>query len=569
MDKDDRVLAEIRITGLGVIEEATLPLHPGLNVVTGETGAGKTMVVSGLLLLFGARGDSTLVRAGAPGASVEGIVDVAADHPAAVRAVEAGGRVDEGLVLARSVSAEGRSRAFVGGRSAPVGVLAEVGESLLAVHGQADQWRLRDQDQHRAVLDRFGGAGLADRLGAYRQIWSALRDVRSAVERLRSEARDRVVELEGLQVGLDLVERVSPLPGEDEELRVEDERLGHADELRQYSGDAHLALAGSDDGGPGEPSVLTLVAGARTALDHVAALDPSAGELRDRLVDIAHLTVDLAADVSRYAADIELDPARLAFVQARRAELASLTRRYGPDLADVLAWAERAAARHVELSGAEDRITALEEEEARLDAGLGLAASALSEARRAAAVRLGERVTAELSRLAMGSAEVSVEVTKTEPGPHGADSVAIVLAANPGEPGRSITRAASGGELSRVMLALEVALGEGESGPEVPIFVFDEVDAGVGGAAARDVGARLAALAHHTQVIVVTHLAQVAAYADHHLVVAKATDGGVTASDVRVVEGTEREDEIARLLAGSVSETAREHARELLADARS
>lgn len=569
MDKDDRVLAEIRITGLGVIEEATLPLHPGLNVVTGETGAGKTMVVSGLLLLFGARGDSTLVRAGAPGASVEGIVDVAADHPAAVRAVEAGGRVDEGLVLARSVSAEGRSRAFVGGRSAPVGVLAEVGESLLAVHGQADQWRLRDQDQHRAVLDRFGGAGLADRLGAYRQIWSALRDVRSAVERLRSEARDRVVELEGLQVGLELVERVSPLPGEDEELRVEDERLGHADELRQYSGDAHLALAGSDDGGPGEPSVLTLVAGARTALDHVAALDPSAGELRDRLVDIAHLTVDLAADVSRYAADIELDPARLAFVQARRAELASLTRRYGPDLADVLAWAERAAARHVELSGAEDRITALEEEEARLDAGLGLAASALSEARRAAAVRLGERVTAELSRLAMGSAEVSVEVTKTEPGPHGADSVAIVLAANPGEPGRSITRAASGGELSRVMLALEVALGEGESGPEVPIFVFDEVDAGVGGAAARDVGARLAALAHHTQVIVVTHLAQVAAYADHHLVVAKATDGGVTASDVRVVEGTEREDEIARLLAGSVSETAREHARELLADARS
>lgn len=562
------MLAEIRIAGLGVIEEATLPLHPGLNVVTGETGAGKTMVVSGLLLLFGARGDSSLVRAGAPAASVEGIVDVPSDHPAAVRALEAGGRVDDGLVLARSVSAEGRSRAYVGGRSAPVGVLAEVGESLLAVHGQADQWRLRDPDQHRAVLDRFGGERLADRLRAYRQVWSALREVRSTVGRLRSQARDRVVEMEGLQAGLDLVERVAPLPGEDEELRVEDERLGHADELRHYSGDAHLALAGSDDG-PGEASVLGLVAGARTALEHVAALDPSAGELRDRIVDIAHLTVDLAADLSRYTADIDLDPARLAFVQARRAELTSLTRRYGPELADVLAWAEQAAARYAELSGSDDRIAALEEEETRLDAELEAASSALSEARRAAAVRLGERVTAELSRLAMGSATVSVEVASTQPGPHGADAVAIVLAANPGEPGRSITRAASGGELSRVMLALEVALGDGESGPEVPIFVFDEVDAGVGGAAARDVGARLAALARHTQVIVVTHLAQVAAYADHHLVVAKATDAGVTASDVRVVEGTERVDEIARLLAGSVSGTAREHARELLADARS
>ena len=197
------------------------------------------------------------------------------------------------------------------------------------------------------------------------------------------------------------------------------------------------------------------------------------------------------------------------------------------------------------------------------------AATVLSLARRTAAAELSERVTGELSRLAMGAATVTVEVRGAEPGPTGADVVAIVLAANPGEPGRSITKAASGGELSRVMLALEVALGAGESGPDVPIFVFDEVDAGVGGAAARDVGARLAALARHTQVIVVTHLAQVAAYADHHLVVAKATDGSVTASDVQVVDGATRVDEIARLLAGSVSETARQHARELLADARS
>lgn len=563
------MLAELSISGLGVIDEATLPLHPGLNVVTGETGAGKTMVVSGLLLLFGARADSALVRSGTTTANVDGLIDVPADHPAARRAQEAGGTVDDGLVLARTLSAEGRSRAYVGGRSAPIGVLGEVGEMLLAVHGQADQWRLRDPEQHREVLDRFGGDVLAERLDAYRNVYGRLREVRSTLNRLRGQARDRVVEIEGLQAGLEHIERVAPVAGEDEALRTEDERLSHADELRQHISDARAALVGQDDDGPEELSALALLARARTALDTIAGLDTSAAGLAERVTEISHLTVDLAADVSRYAADIELDPARLEFVQERRAELTALTRRYGPTLEEVLQWSERAAARHAELSGADDRIVELEAEETTLTDDLERAAQELSDARRKAADRLGHKVTEELRQLAMGAAVVSVEVTGTDPGPHGADAVTIVLAANPGAPGRSITRAASGGELSRVMLALEVALGEGETGPEVPIFVFDEVDAGVGGAAARAVGARLAALAQRAQVIVVTHLAQVAAYADHHLVVAKETDGLVTASDVSAVTGAAREDEIARLLAGSVTEAAREHARELLADARS
>ena len=563
------MLAELRLGGLGVIDEATLPLHPGFNVVTGETGAGKTMVVSGLLLLFGARADSSLVRSGVAQATIEGVVEVAADHPAARRVADAGGAVEDGLVLARSVSSEGRSRAYVGGRSAPIGVLAEVGETLLAVHGQADQWRLRDPDQHREVVDRFGGADLRECLSAYRGVWERLREVRATLARLRAQARDRVVELEGLQVGLEQIEQVAPQAGEDDALRIEDERLSHADELRHHIAAAHLALAGGDDDGFEDLSILTLLARARTALESVGALDTSATELTERLTEISHLTVDLAADVSRYAADIELDPARLAFVQERRAELTALSRRYGPTLAEVLTWAEQAAARHAELSGADDRIAELDAEEADLAGQLATAAQALTAERSRAARDLGERVTAELGHLAMGAAVVTVEVSPAaQPGPHGADEVAIVLAANPGAPGRSITKAASGGELSRVMLALEVALGAGENGPEVPIFVFDEVDAGVGGAAARAVGARLAALAQHTQVVVVTHLAQVAAYADHHLVVAKATDGTVTASDVTVVTGAAREDEIARLLAGSVSDAAREHARELLGDAR-
>ncbi len=561
------VLAELRITGLGVIDEATLPLHPGLNVITGETGAGKTILVGGLLLLFGARGDSSLVRSGVKSAHVEGLIEVDPDHPAAVRVGEAGGSTDGGLVLARAVSAEGRSRAYVGGRSAPISVLAEVGQALLAVHGQADQWRLRDPDQHREVLDRFGGADLGEVRGAYQDAWRRLREVRTSLGRLRAQARDRVVELEGLQVGLEHIERVAPVADEDAVLRAEDDRLSHADELRQHILEAHGALVGDESAGVHDISMLTLLAQARAALEGVARLDSSASELRDRLTEISHLTVELAADVSSYAADIELDPGRLAFVQERRAELAALMRRYGPELDDVLRWAQDAALRHAELSGAEDRIAELEAEESVLDGELTARAEALTAARSEAAQRLGQAVTTELRQLAMESAIVTVDVVATAPGPHGADTVEIVLAANPGAPGRSITRAASGGELSRVMLALEVALGQGEDGPEVPIFVFDEVDAGVGGAAARAVGARLAALAKHTQVVVVTHLAQVAAYADHHLVVAKATDGLVTASDVQVVETADRVDEIARLLAGSVSETAREHARELLGDA--
>ena len=560
------MLSEVTIGGLGVIEEARLPLHPGLNVVTGETGAGKTMVVSGLLLLFGARADSTLVRSGSRQAVVEGLVDVDQSHPAAARVREAGGRVEDGLILARTVSGEGRSRAYVGGRAAPVGVLAEVGESLLAVHGQADQWRLREPDQHREVLDRFAGELLGERLDAYRSVWHRLVEVRGTLERLRAGARERIVELEGLQAGLEQIERVAPMPGEDEALRLEDERLSHAEELRSAAVTARSELAGDEDAGE-DCSVLMHLAQARARLESVAALDPTAEDLHRRAVELVHLSVELSADVSGYAADVDLDPARLGAVQARRAELASLTRRFGSTVDEVLAWAEEAAARHAELSGADDAVGELESELDELEGRLVEVAAALTEVRETAAEELGRRVTVELGRLDMEAATVRVEVTPAEPGPHGADHVTIVLAANPGEPARPITKAASGGELSRMMLALEVVLGSGESGPQVPVFVFDEVDAGVGGSAARRVGARLASLAEHAQVIVVTHLAQVAAYADHHLVVAKSTDGEVTASDVTVVTGRDREDEIARLLAGTVSDAAREHARELLADA--
>ncbi|SES40946.1 DNA replication and repair protein RecN [Pedococcus cremeus] len=577
------MLQEIRIQNLGVIDDAVLELHPGLNVVSGETGAGKTMVVSGLGLLLGARADAGLVRAGARSAAVEGLVDLPADHPAAVRAAEAGADTDDGLVLLRTLSAEGRSRAHVGGRTAPVGVLAEIGEHLVAVHGQADQWRLRQSDQHRALLDQYAGEPVAAALSRYQELFDEHDRVRRELAELTEAARDRAREVEILQVGLEQIEALDPQPGEDGELRVEDERLSHAEGLRTGAETARALLAGAEEEYAAEPapSVIGAIADARSAVSGLLEHDPALRELDRRLAELGYLAADLGADLSSYVTDIELDPARLAWVQQRRADLSGLMRKYGDSVDEVLEWGRSAAARLDVLLNAEDSLAELGARLQTVRAELGEAAAALTLARREAATGLATAVTGELAHLAMGKAVVEVAVTdraaeeglvvpgRKEPvrfGRHGVDDVEIMLAANPGAPARSVAKAASGGELSRVMLALEVVTGARGSG-EVPTFVFDEVDAGVGGRAALDIGARLAALAQHAQVIVVTHLAQVAAFADRHLVVTKSSDGHVTSSGVVRVDDDERLRELARMMAGVDSDSALEHARELLAQA--
>ncbi|KGN36115.1 DNA repair protein RecN [Knoellia subterranea] len=560
------MLQEIRIQDLGIIDESLIEFGPGLTVLTGETGAGKTMVVTSLGLLLGARSETGLVREGADRAVVEGVFDVAPDHPATVRATEAGGDVDESLVLVRTVQAEGRSRAHVGGRSAPVGVLGELGEHLVAVHGQADQWRLRRPEEHRELLDAFGGADLADVRTAYESVYAAHAAARAELESLRAAARERAQELDLLTRGLERLEAVEPQAGEDESLRVEDERLSHAEELRRGSSEAHDLLSGGDEAdGSVDDGILGSLARARSALAQVSANDPALADLETRLTEISHLVTDLAADLSGYVADVDLDPGRLEWVQERRAALTELTRSYGDSVDDVIAWGERAAARAVELEGDDSRIEELERRTDELEAERTQAAQDLTQERRTVADALAERISDELSHLAMGSARVVIAVDPAgRLGPHGGDDVEIGLAANVGSTPRSVSKAASGGELSRVMLAIEVATAEATG--TVPTFVFDEVDAGVGGRAALDVGARLAALARSAQVIVVTHLAQVAAHADHHLVVSKADDGHVTRSGVRRVEGDERVTELARMLAGTVSDAALEHARDLLAE---
>jgi len=575
------MLEEIRISSLGVIESSTLLLGPGLTVITGETGAGKTMVVTALGLLLGGRADSGAVRSGASSARVEGVVLTRELATFASGVEELGGEVeDDRVVIARNLSSEGRSRAFVGGASVPASALADVAESLVAVHGQSDQHRLLKPRAQREALDRFGGAGVTDVRDRWRELHVRLGSVERELAEVSASARERAREADLLRFGLGEVEQVSPESGEDVALAAEETRLGHADTLRTAAEQARESLSAEQGG----PDALGAVSSARRLLEGVRDHDGEAGELADRLAEVSYLLSDLAADVASYASRLETDPARLAAVSERRAALTALTRKYGETIDEVLVWAEQSAIRLLELDGTDERIDQLRTERDELRNDLARVGGELSLARREAAGRLAEVVSDELALLAMPHARINLAVTQVEGeqavdgdaagqallvgdrwlryGSSGLDEVEFLLAANAGSEPRPLHKGASGGELSRVMLALEVALA-GTS--PVPTFVFDEVDAGVGGKAAVEVGRRLATLARTAQVLVVTHLPQVAAFADRHVVVHKSQDGTVTTSGLTVLTEDDRVRELSRMLAGQEeSDTALAHAQELL-----
>ncbi|MFJ2651314.1 DNA repair protein RecN [Streptomyces sp. NPDC087420] len=579
------VLEEMRIRSLGVIDDAVVELSPGFTAVTGETGAGKTMVVTSLGLLLGGRADAALVRIGAKAAVVEGRITLSPGDPAAVRAEEAGAELDDGaLLISRTVSAEGRSRAHIGGRSVPVGVLAELADDLVAVHGQTDQQGLLRPARQRQALDRYAGGTVTDPHAKYAAAYRRLRAVATEVDELTTRARERAQEADLLRFGLAEVAGVEPLPGEDVELAAEAERLGHAEALASAASVAHAALAGNPED-PEAVDATTLVGGAGRTLDAVRAHDPALAGLAERMGEISILLADVAGELAGYADNLDADPLRLAAVEERRASLTSLTRKYGvygKDIDGVLVWVEESTARLAELEGDDERIGELTAERDALRAELSGLAQALTDARSAAAALFAEAVTAELASLAMPHARVSFDIRQTEAadetsgievggrsvvyGPHGVDEVELLLAPHPGAQPRPIAKGASGGELSRVMLAVEVVFAGSDP---VPTYLFDEVDAGVGGKAAVEVGRRLAKLAQSAQVVVVTHLPQVAAFADRQLLVEKTNDGSVTRSGVTVLEGEDRVRELSRMLAGQEdSETARAHAEELLATAR-
>lgn len=553
------MITELRIADLGVINDATLSLHPGLTVVTGETGAGKTMIVTGLGLLLGSRADPRAVRRGSERARVEGRFTIENDE-LLPQVSEAGGELDdEELIVARHVTAAGRSRAYLGGAQVPVGVCADLTARLVRIHGQSEQERLTEADHQRQLLDRFAGAAVLEPLARYAALWAEEREARAELGQLRAEAQSRAREIDLLSFGLEEIERIAPGPGEDVALAAEAVRLQSADDLRDSARSAVQALAGAEDEAGG---ALAMLYAARKTFESAVSRDPAAAQLGDRLAEASYQLTDVTADLARYLDGLESQPGRLEQIAMRRAQLSALTRKYGTTCDEVLQWAAESAVRLTELEQSDERITTLETRVEELKAELTSLAAGISTARHEAAARFGQLVRVELAALAMPHAHLSFEVSSAELGPWGADRVDLVFAANPGSEPRNLGRVASGGELSRVRLALEVVLAADH---EAVTMVFDEVDAGVGGKVAVEVGRRLAQLSRHTQVVVVTHLAQVAAFADRHYVVVKADDGQVTTSGVAQVADGDRAVELARMMAGlETTESALAHAGELV-----
>lgn len=556
------MIEEMRMQGLGVIDDAVLPLGPGFTAITGETGAGKTMVVTGLGLLLGQRADSGAVRAGAAQASVAGVWIVPETGPVSEIVSDAGGELEPAgtgrseLYVSRTLSAEGRSRASVGGRAAPAGVLSALADELVVVHGQSEQLRLRSAAAQRDALDRFGGAPISSAIQTYGLAFDRWRALDAEISDIAENRDRRVDEATRLREALALIEATAPEAGEDEELAERAERLANSEELRLAASVAHGALSNEE----GEPDASALVAEARRVLERVT--DAKLATISETLADIGYRLTDVAGVLSAYLADLdESGPHELAAVEERRAALGALIRAHG-SLDEALEVWQTGSARLAELDDDDDRLDRLIVERDAAREELDVAADRLTAARTEAAERLGTAVTDELHALAMPDARLTVAVSTGSESAHGRDDVAILLAPHPGAEPRSVAKGASGGELSRVMLAIEVVIAATDP---VPTFVFDEVDAGIGGAAAIEVGRRLARLAEKSQVIAVTHLAQVAAFATNHLSVVKSNDGAVTASNVRRLDGADREAEMARLLSGLAdSDAALTHARELL-----
>lgn len=562
------MIEEIHIRDLGIITDARLPLEPGFSVLTGETGAGKTMVVTALGMLLGARSDASSVRNGAKNALAEAVIRLPRGHRALALAEEAGGTTEEideqssELLLARTVNASGRSRAHVGGCSAPIGTLAQIGQSLVAVHGQSDQLRLKSPAEQRQSLDLYAGEELASLLEKYRENYERYRAVAAELKEVRENSRARALEAQSLQGALEEIAAVNPRAGEEDELKAEMVKLMNVEALRIASAIALTALSGSEYSSGEEANVMGLLDAAHSALQGQASADEELAALEARVNELMILTTDIASDLSSYAASLDVEgPERLAQVQTRRAQLATLMRKYGADIAEVLEWAEESRARLDTLVDDPQRQETLETELVQLRKVLGEQAEELTNLRRAAAQKLADAVSEELTALAMPNASLVVEVAEAEKfSVHGRDTVTFMLAPHRTAVPRPLGKGASGGELSRVMLALEVVLAEVDP---VPTFIFDEVDSGVGGKAAIEIGRRLAMLARHVQVLVVTHLPQVAAFADQHILVLKNDDASL--SKVQVLTEEERVVELARMLSGhDQSESAREHARELL-----
>lgn len=548
------MIEAIGIRNLGVIESAQLELKPGFTALTGETGAGKTMVLNALNLLLGGRADSTAVRTGQQQLFVEGSWHIT--DPELIRLVEQlGGELDsDTLIVNRTVTSDGRSRAALGGAQTPAGALADLASRLVTVHGQSDQLRLRSIAAQRDALDEFGGTEIANAKNSYALSFQAFKELQARLLRLQSAAstdQRRVSELKEL---LSDIEKLAPIEGELEDIEERINRLANVEALRINAATAHDALAES------EPSALEMLGLATRSLEHSS--DAELRELGTRLREATSVAADVSAELASFLIDLEADPAQLEQLQLRKAALVQLERKVSLSLSEAIATIPIWQAELLDLDSSDEQVEKLESQLAAALMQLTHEGSRLTQARKGAAERLAGLVAKELSDLAMQGSRFSVQVSALgEFEASGNDRIEFLLA-NAGSEPRPLAKGASGGELSRIMLAIELVLAGDHP---MPTMIFDEVDAGVGGQAAVELGRRLRRLSEKTQVIVVTHLPQVAAFANHQIKVAKEISGEITKSSVNILEPEDRKRELARMLSGNPdSEVALQHAEELL-----
>jgi DNA repair protein RecN (Recombination protein N) len=542
------MLHELHVTDLGVIQDVDLAFHPGLNVLTGETGAGKTMITVALALALGRRASSALVREGARTARVQARFDTT---PAARRD---GWAEDDSVILARTVEADGRSSARAGGQITTASVLERLADGLVEVHGQHESALLRTAAAQTVFLDRFAGAAQVDAVAAHAAAFARLTEVRRELEDLLRSERDVEREADVLAFQIAEIEAAAPRHGELDDLERQCARLANLERLLERSSEAEAAM-GADAG------AAEALAAAAVALDDVARLDAAAEPLARRAISAREEVADLVRDVRAYRESLDADPAMLDELQGRVAAIRALLRKYGDTEADVLAYLEDARGRAAALGSSGERRAALETEVQRLSSETRERAAAISAGRASAGPRLAREIERELAELGMAGASLSIELVPTAPTPTGSERAEFVFAGGPRQRPMPLAKVASGGELSRTMLACRTVLVDADT---VPTLVFDEVDAGIGGAAAAAVGRRLAHVARVRQVIVVTHLPQIAAYADRHIVVRKERGTAVAVE----ATGERRVAELSRMLAGvPESGAAAAHAEELLAEA--
>lgn len=549
------MIETLSIRSLGVISSAQLELQPGFTAITGETGAGKTMLLTGLGLLLGERADSSVVRSGEKQLLVEGRI-ISKDSGLQNKLVELGAEINGGEILInRTVTTDGRSRAAIGGASVPISTLNSVAQELVTVHGQSEQIRLKSIAKQREALDEFGGEKLALALTSYSQVFTQFKELEQRLNRMRSASEQDAFRITKLKEQIADLERLEPKLGELASLSDQLTRLSNVEGLRLAASEAHELLAGE------ELDARSQIGRAKRVLE--SSTDGKLREIADLASEATGLINEIALQLSSYLTDLEADPQTLDQLQRRKAELVALERKYGSSIDELAEQLPALQSQLLDLDSSDEQIAKLEMQLGAMESQLSAAAKTLTQERKKAARELSKRVSDELGQLAMGDAQLEISIGElSEFEQSGADRVEFLLANRSGAEPRPLSKGASGGELSRIMLAIELVLA-GKT--PLPTMIFDEVDAGVGGGAAVELGRRLRELARSTQVIVVTHLPQVAAFADHQIRIFKDSTGGVSASSVSVLSQTEREQELARMLSGnSDSEIALSHAKELL-----